>query len=47
MSDLLVNIRFGKRHLQINKNWKVTFRKNSYWDYNPMVKYFEVYDFFS
>jgi len=46
MSDLIINIRFGKRHLQVTNKYKVTFNKNAYWEYHPYAKWFEIYDFF-
>lgn len=47
MSDLVINIRFGHRHLQVSKSGRVSFKKNDYWKYHPMPKWFEVYEFFS
>lgn len=46
MSDQLFNIRFGKRHLQITKNFKVSFRVNNYWNEVKYPCWFEVYCLF-
>lgn len=47
MSDLIFNIRFGKRHFQIGKSpWRITFSVNKYFVQNPPVKWFEVYTLF-
>lgn len=35
MSNLWFNVRFGKRHWQLSRDWEVTFSKNSYWDADP------------
>lgn len=42
MSNLWLNIRFGKRHLQIGPDG-ITFRVNSYWMYTKPTKWFEIY----
>ena len=48
MSNLYINIRFGARHFQLSKEWKI------YWTYNPIhaphrrekdFKWFAVYEF--
>jgi len=47
MSNLWFNIRFGKRHWQLSRDWEVSFKTNSYWDAAPEVyaswPWFEVY----
>ena len=45
MSNLWFNIRFGKRHLQLNK-WTVSFRVNPHWIENRPTKWFCIYTFF-
>ena len=45
MSDLLLNWRFGNRHLQVRKNWPlVTFRVNPYWNLCKPDKWFQRYE---
>lgn len=46
MSDCFINIRFGKRHLQIGK-WFVRFPANPYWDEYTPETWFEIYQFFN
>ena len=47
MSDLLFNIRFGKRHFQIGtRPLRVTFGVNKYFVQNPPASWFEVYTLF-
>lgn len=31
MSDLIFNLKLGSRHLQITRNWKLSFDVNPYW----------------
>lgn len=42
MSNLYINWRFGKYHLQIGPTG-ISFEKNDYWDACPYVKWFERY----
>ena len=45
MSNLLFNIRFGTRHLQITRDrpWLITFKHNPYWWEVKPEKWFQVY----
>jgi hypothetical protein len=44
MTNLLLNIRFGKYHLQIRKVFPwISFTRNSYYDEYPYHKWFAVY----
>jgi hypothetical protein len=48
MSNLLVNIRIGCYHFQIEKDtWKVRFSKNQYWIENKPIPYFQIITFFN
>jgi hypothetical protein len=46
MGNLLFNIRFGRRHLQVTDNYKVSFKINDYWLIEPYDTWFEVYCLF-
>ena len=46
MSNLWFNIRFGTRHFQWSRDWKITFSVNPYFIENPPAKWFEVYCLF-
>lgn len=46
MSNLWFNIRFGTRHFQWSRDWKITFSVNTYFIENPPAKWFEVYCLF-
>jgi hypothetical protein len=43
MSNLWFNIRFGRRHFQLSRDWELSFRINPYWTENPPAQWFEVY----
>lgn len=43
MSDLILNIRFGSRHFQIDKEWKCSFRFNMFWLTHRPDKWFCIY----
>lgn len=45
MDSLILNVRFGKRHLKIYKNpYTITFRKNDYWFFNKPKTWFKLYN---
>ena len=46
MSNLLFNIRFGKYHLQLNREYKLSFHKNGYYILNKPDKWLAVYCWF-
>lgn len=46
MSNLWFNIRFGTRHFQFSRDWKISFRVNSYWVKNQPDKWFKIYCLF-
>lgn len=46
MSNLWFNIRFGRRHFQLSRDWEVSFRVNPYWIENPPDSWFAVYAVF-
>jgi len=46
MSNLLFNIRFGSYHLQLSKEYKLSFHKNKYYIKNKPNKWFAVYCWF-
>jgi hypothetical protein len=47
MSNLLFNIRFGYRHLQVEKNpFKITWEINYYWINNKPTKWLAIYCWF-
>lgn len=35
MSNLWFNIKFGKRHFQFSRDWKISFAHNRYWHDDP------------
>ena len=43
MSNDIINIRFGCKHFQVTRNFKITFRYNPWHEDNP--NRFEVYKF--
>jgi len=43
MSNLWFNIRFGVRHFQLSRDWKITFRVNPFHLDYPPAQWFEVY----
>ena len=43
MSNLWFNIRFGRRHFQLSRDWEISFRVNPYWIENPPANWFAVY----
>jgi hypothetical protein len=47
MSNLWFNIRFGKRHWQLSRDWEVTWEINPYWDHDQQTyqisPWFQVY----
>jgi hypothetical protein len=47
MNDCLINIRFGVRHLQLTKKWKLSFEFNEFHVANTPKKWFEIYTFFN
>lgn len=46
MSNLWFNIRFGARHLQMTRDWQVSFTVNGYHIEHPPTKWLEVYCLF-
>lgn len=43
MSNLWFNIRFGKRHLQLSRDWELSWTINSYWHHHKPDRWFEIY----
>ena len=47
MSNLWFNIRFGKYHWQLSSDWKLSFKRNTFWDLRPgnyaQASWFEIY----
>ena len=47
MSNLWFNIKFGKRHFQFSRDWKISFGHNRYWHDDPeayaATSWFQVY----
>jgi hypothetical protein len=43
MSDLIINIRFWKYHLQVTYKWKISISKNDAW--KPSWPLFVVHEF--
>jgi hypothetical protein len=43
MSDLILNIRFGVRHLQITWDGIITFQENTYWKTVKPTTWFKIY----
>jgi len=37
MSNLWFNIRFGKYHWQLTRDWQMSFRPNEFWSDNPEI----------
>ena len=46
MSNLWFNIRLGKRHFQLSRDWEVSFKVNPYWYDNKPDSWFAVYTVF-
>lgn len=46
MSNLLFNIRFGSRHFQMNREFKMSFEVNPFWIINKPEKWFQIYSAF-
>jgi hypothetical protein len=43
MSNLWFNIRFGTRHLQLSRDWELSFKVNPHWIEHTPNKWFAVY----
>jgi hypothetical protein len=43
MSNLWFNIRFGTRHLQLSRDWELSFKVNPHWIEHTPDKWLAVY----